>query len=207
MSLLHYLHINFSACRWENCSLQKVGDDVYTPEYRWRVCHLHDSRCQLVSLLTRSVSSMHCWLSLMLSKGLFVCCWLTVVADSFVCFSLLCLSCDIVCNGWHRRHASFVHSIIPNSHRQARPNKTVLCLGSVNWIFNDSRLLPTENLKSEHAQSKCPIYTVHQMRHRCCSVVAYGVAVWIQSAITPDCHWQKIRRLDMLDLLYVAAVR
>jgi len=33
--------------------------------------------------------------------------------------------------------------------------------GSVNWIPDNSRLSPTENLylKSEHVQSNCPIHT------------------------------------------------
>jgi len=52
--------------------------------------------------------------------------------------------------------------IIPNSHRQARADKTVLCrvcLGDANWILDDSRLSPTENLKSQRINSNCPIHT------------------------------------------------
>ena len=48
----------------------------------------------------------------------------------------------------------------------ATPDTTKLsCLcrvrfGGVNWIPDNSRLSPTENLKSEHVQStKCPIHT------------------------------------------------
>ena len=41
---------------------------------------------------------------------------------------------------------------VANSHR--RPPETVASrrVGGVNWILDDSRLSPTENLKSEHTQ-------------------------------------------------------
>jgi len=46
---------------------------------------------------------------------------------------------------------------------QARPDKTVLSVSCLTrryeWIPEDARLSPTENLKSEHGNSNCPIYT------------------------------------------------
>jgi len=34
-----------------------------------------------------------------------------------------------------------------------------VCLGGVNWILDNSRLSPTENMKSEHVNSNCPFHT------------------------------------------------
>jgi len=41
---------------------------------------------------------------------------------------------------------------MPNSHRLARRDKTIEFrrVGGGNWILDDSRLPPTDNLKSEH---------------------------------------------------------
>jgi len=54
--------------------------------------------------------------------------------------------------------------IIPNSHRQDRPDQTVPSVSCLPrqceyWILDDSRLSPTGNLKSEHVNSNCPIHT------------------------------------------------
>ena len=51
-----------------------------------------------------------------------------------------------------------------NSHRHARHEKTALSVsrprfGGVNWILDNTKLSPTENLKTEHVQSNCLIHT------------------------------------------------
>ena len=58
-----------------------------------------------------------------------------------------------------------LHALEADSHRHARhDDKTVLSVSRpfrrVNWIPDNSRLSPTEDLKSEHVQSNCPIHTV-----------------------------------------------
>jgi len=50
-----------------------------------------------------------------------------------------------------------IHTATPDPTKQSclRP----VCLGGVNWIPDNSRLSPTGSLKSEHANSNCPIHS------------------------------------------------
>ena len=74
--------------------------------------------------------------------------------------------------------------IIPNSHRQARADKTVLCrvcLGDANWILDNSRVSPTENIKSYALIAIVQFTPPWQTRHRQDCFVVSGVAMWIES--------------------------
>jgi len=57
-------------------------------------------------------------------------------------------------------------------HTDAPDTTKLSCLylvrfGVVNWIPNNSRLSPTEDLKSEHVSNNCPQFTpLRQTRHR-----------------------------------------
>ena len=64
--VVHYCVIVITAITVE-CARRSV--DVMAA-HRWRVCRHLDSQCQQMNLSTQSVLSMHCSLSLMLSKGL-----------------------------------------------------------------------------------------------------------------------------------------
>jgi len=71
----------------------------------------------------------------------------------------------------YKRSAAWVSlSVKANSHCHARHDKTVLSvsrpLGGVNWILDNSRQSPTENMKSEHVNSNCPIHIATPDRHR-----------------------------------------
>ena len=81
----------------------------------------------------------------------------------------------IVPNAYHRAHSCDPSSSRHTDHatpsvplkliHTATPDTTKLsCLcrarfGGVNWIPDNSRLSPTENLKFEHVNSNCPIHT------------------------------------------------
>ena len=58
--------------------------------------------------------------------------------------------------------------------------------GGVNWIPDNSRLSPTENLKSKHVYSNCPIHTRHDTDRTVLSCLAGGVnwalGVWLSLA-------------------------
>ena len=56
-----------------------------------------------------------------------------------------------------------IHTVTPDTTKLS-------CLGhvrfgGVNWIPDISRLLPTDNLKSEHVQSSLPLHTGQHTRH------------------------------------------
>jgi len=67
---------------------------------------------------------------------------------------------------------------MPNSHRHARHDKTVLSVSRpLRRCELDSRqlkLTPTENLKSEHVHSNRPFTSAHQTRHRQDRLVLVG---------------------------------
>ena len=50
-----------------------------------------------------------------------------------------------------------------------------VCPGGVNLILDDSRLSPTENVKSEHVQSNRPVHTGHDTDSTVWSCLAGGV--------------------------------
>ena len=50
-----------------------------------------------------------------------------------------------------------IYTARPDPAKQSCPCR--VCLDDVNWILDNSRLSPTENLKSEHVSSNCPIHT------------------------------------------------
>ena len=54
---------------WVHCTAVVIVN--YHDACRWRACQRRDSLCLQMNLLTQSVLSMHCSLSLMLSRGLY----------------------------------------------------------------------------------------------------------------------------------------
>jgi len=57
---------------------------------------------------------------------------------------------------WLHRVLKLIHSATPDTTKLS----CVCRFGGVNWIPEDSRLSPTETLKSDHVQSNCPVDTV-----------------------------------------------
>ena len=77
-----------------------------------------------------------------------------------------------------------IHTATPDATKPSCPCR--IRFGDVNWIPDNSRLSPTENSKSEHAQSNRPIHTgAHQTRYRPDRLVVSGAAVRTESARPP----------------------
>jgi len=83
--------------------------------------------------------------------------------------------------------------VAANSHRSARHDETVLSVsrplrfGGVNWIPDNSRLSPTENLRSEHIQSNRTIYTRHDTDRTVLSRLADGVNWTLAKLVRENC--------------------
>ena len=66
-----------------------------------------------------------------------------------------------------------IHAATPNTTKLSCPCR--VRFGGVNWIPDNSRLLPTENLKSEHVQSNRPLRSRHDTDRTVLSCLAAGV--------------------------------
>jgi len=68
-----------------------------------------------------------------------------------------------------------IHTAMPDLTKQSRLCR--ICLGGVNCILNDSRLSPTENLKSKNVNCNVPFTSPHQTQHRQDRLVVSGGGV------------------------------
>ena len=91
-------------------------------------------------------------------------------------------------NHLEQNHVTFTLYVYPI--HTARPDTTkqsCLCrvgLGGVNSILYNSRLWPTENLKSDHVNSNCPIHTGHARRDT--DETFLSCPVWLCELSRPD---------------------
>ena len=53
----------------------------------------------------------------------------------------------------------------------------------MNWILHNSRLSPTENLKSGHVNGNCPIHTIHDTDRTVLSCLAWRCELGIRRVV------------------------
>ena len=83
-----------------------------------------------------------------------------------------------------------IHTATPDTTKRSRLCR--VCFGGVNWIPDNSKLSPTENLKSEHVQSNRPIHAGTPDTTQTGLSCRVWWAVWIRHCA----HWWAVQWAD-----------